>query len=681
MPVGGTNMQLGMATSPYTPLPLPPGTYTVGTDGNFATIQESFTKLETDGVAGNVTLELIDELYTAPTTQYGFQLNGPIPGAGPNSRVTIKPAENKNVVIEGNGRYLMTCINTSYMTVDGVSISGVTTLAFHANKNAQYTWNGCLDFVNNSDHNFVQNINFISDDFYGVGPGPVFETIQGSSATADSNLIQNNFIKKAGIAIYVGTIPTLLATGNIVRGNIVGSETDSLIGWGIQLEYCKNTIVENNIVQNLKVTHTIGEIVNMGINSWVGSNIIIRNNVVHGIRSNAGYMSVGINLSGSGGTNSEIYNNMIYDIQSSSTNYDSRVSGIQIFYQSNPKVYYNTVYLSGKGANRRGSAALYIYDGVTNADVKNNIFVNTRDESPYCASAIYDYTASNLSSDYNVLYYDENNNNSCLARIINTKYSTLAEWQAVGKDQHSYVEMPHFVAANNLHINNLIPTNIESGGIPIAGIETDFDGDLRNASKPDIGADEINGIVVPVELLSFIAEAENQKVVLRWTTATELNNNGFEIQRKVVESDFVTVGFVRGEGTSTNQREYSYIDKDLADGKYFYRLKQVDYNGTYEYTNTIEVDVRSLNEYALEQNYPNPFNPTTTIGYVLKDRSNAKLILLNAIGEEMAVLVNEEQDKGFHKVEFNAANLPSGVYFYQLKAGDFMSVKKMLLIK
>jgi hypothetical protein len=187
--------------------------------------------------------------------------------------------------------------------------------------------------------------------------------------------------------------------------------------------------------------------------------------------------------------------------------------------------------------------------------------------------------------------------------------------------------------------------------------------------------------VVPVELTAFTAKAMHQQVILKWNTATELNNNGFEIQRKVAESDFATIGFVRGEGTTTNQREYSYIDKNLTDGKYFYRLKQVDYNGTYEYSSVIEVDVRSLNEYALEQNFPNPFNPITTIGYVLKEKTNAKLILLNAIGEEVVVLVNEEQDKGFHKLDFNASNLPSGVYFYQLRAGDYIDTKKMILLK
>jgi len=188
-------------------------------------------------------------------------------------------------------------------------------------------------------------------------------------------------------------------------------------------------------------------------------------------------------------------------------------------------------------------------------------------------------------------------------------------------------------------------------------------------------------VVLPVELTSFNAEALDQKVILKWTTATELNNNGFEIQRRVAESDFATVGFVKGEGTTTNQKEYSYIDKDLIDGKYFYRLKQVDYNGSYEYSDVIEVDVRSLNEYALEQNFPNPFNPTTTIGYVLREKSNAKLILLNAIGEEVVVLVNEEQDKGFHKIDFNASTLASGVYFYRLQAGSFVETKKMVLLK
>ena len=134
---------------------------------------------------------------------------------------------------------------------------------------------------------------------------------------------------------------------------------------------------------------------------------------------------------------------------------------------------------------------------------------------------------------------------------------------------------------------------------------------------------------LPVELTSFTANAQDSKVNLNWVTATEINNLGFEIQRKFESGIFATIGFVNGEGTTTNQREYSYTDKNLHDGKYYYRLRQVDFNGDYNLSDIIEIDVRSLDNFTLEQNYPNPFNPTTTIGYVLQEASNAKLTLIN----------------------------------------------------
>ena len=187
--------------------------------------------------------------------------------------------------------------------------------------------------------------------------------------------------------------------------------------------------------------------------------------------------------------------------------------------------------------------------------------------------------------------------------------------------------------------------------------------------------------ILPVELTSFKAISQNSQVTLNWATATEINNNGFEIQRSVANSEFMTIGFVRGAGTTASQQEYSYLDKNLTNGKYTYRLKQIDYNGTYEYSNEIEVDVRSLDNYNLAQNYPNPFNPTTKIGYILKEKSNTKVVVMNAIGEEIAVLVNELQEQGYHEIDFNAMNLTSGIYFYSLQAGDFTQTKKMILIK
>jgi photosystem II stability/assembly factor-like uncharacterized protein len=186
---------------------------------------------------------------------------------------------------------------------------------------------------------------------------------------------------------------------------------------------------------------------------------------------------------------------------------------------------------------------------------------------------------------------------------------------------------------------------------------------------------------VPVELTSFSATSNGSGVILNWSTATELNNQGFEIQRSTEREEFFTIGFVNGHGTTTEQQNYSYADRNLDNGNYFYRLKQVDYDGSYENSNVVEVEWRSFNSYLLEQNYPNPFNPTTIIGFGIQNKSNVKITILNAIGEEVAVLLNEEREAGFHQVEFNAANLPSGVYFYQLKAREFVETKKMLFLK
>ncbi len=188
-------------------------------------------------------------------------------------------------------------------------------------------------------------------------------------------------------------------------------------------------------------------------------------------------------------------------------------------------------------------------------------------------------------------------------------------------------------------------------------------------------------LAVPVELTSFTATTNGKEVILSWSTATELNNHGFEIQRSMQGGEFFTVGFVNGKGTTTEQQNYSFADRNFEDGNYYYRLKQVDYNGSYDYSDVVEIEWRAFNSYLLEQNFPNPFNPTTKIGFGIKDKSNVKITILNAIGEEVAVALNEEREAGYHQVEFNAASLPSGVYFYRLQAGNFIETKKMILMK
>ena len=188
--------------------------------------------------------------------------------------------------------------------------------------------------------------------------------------------------------------------------------------------------------------------------------------------------------------------------------------------------------------------------------------------------------------------------------------------------------------------------------------------------------------IVPVEMTSFTANTNAMgQVVLNWQTATETNNRMFEVQRKDANSDFVTVGFVNGSGTTTDPKAYSFVDQNVNNGTYTYRLKQLDFNGHFDYSNAVEVSVNGPLTFDLAQNYPNPFNPTTTITYSVPQSGKVKLAVYNLIGQEVAVLVNGAVSEGSHQVEFNAKSLPSGAYFYKLQGENSVSVKKMLLLK
>lgn len=191
--------------------------------------------------------------------------------------------------------------------------------------------------------------------------------------------------------------------------------------------------------------------------------------------------------------------------------------------------------------------------------------------------------------------------------------------------------------------------------------------------------------IVPVELVSFNAVVHSDKVDLNWITASELNNRGFEIQRsqksEVRSQNWEKIGFAAGNGTTTEISTYSFIDEKPVTEKTYYRLKQIDLDGTFSYSNEIEVDVIGLTEYSLLQNFPNPFNPTTVIGYQLPVTGNVILRVYDVLGNQVATLVDEVKETGSYEVEFDAAKLSSGVYYYTLKSGDFIQSKKMLLLK
>ncbi len=192
--------------------------------------------------------------------------------------------------------------------------------------------------------------------------------------------------------------------------------------------------------------------------------------------------------------------------------------------------------------------------------------------------------------------------------------------------------------------------------------------------------------VLPVELSSFTSTINKRDVKLNWSTSSETNNSGFDVERSSAEGQWTKVGNIQGSGTTNSQKDYSFTDKNLASGKYEYRLKQIDYNGQFTYFNlSSEVNIGLPTKFELSQNYPNPFNPTTKINYDLPYDSKVSMILYDVTGREVAKLVNEIKTAGYYTIDFNASNLSSGMYFYRLvtegNGQKFVDTKKMVVVK
>ena len=189
--------------------------------------------------------------------------------------------------------------------------------------------------------------------------------------------------------------------------------------------------------------------------------------------------------------------------------------------------------------------------------------------------------------------------------------------------------------------------------------------------------------IIPVELISFSAEILNSSVRLIWKTATETNNYGFEVYRfnKNSSNEWKRVGFVKGNGTANENNNYTFDDVNLDPGIYKYKLKQIDFDGSFKYSGVIEAEVEPLSEFALDQNYPNPFNPATTINYSTPVAGKVLLVVYNLLGEKVTTLVDEVIEAGNHQVKFDGVELNSGIYFYTLTTGSFRQSKKMILLK
>jgi uncharacterized protein (TIGR02145 family) len=217
---------------------------------------------------------------------------------------------------------------------------------------------------------------------------------------------------------------------------------------------------------------------------------------------------------------------------------------------------------------------------------------------------------------------------------------------------------------------------------------SDTDSKIFGGPVPGTGGESIRCIndlpvsALSVELTSFIASVTEDRVMLNWSTATETNTTSFEIEKKSSNSGiWHGIASVSAAGNSNSTKKYSYTDKNNNPGKFNYRLKIIDTDGSFKFSKVVNAEINPPVKFELLNAFPNPFNPTTTIKYQIPTNTFVTIKIYDGLGKEVIILVNELKNPGRYEVIFNGKNLPSGVYYYQINAGGFIKTKKLMLMK
>lgn len=336
-------------------------------------------------------------------------------------------------------------------------------------------------------------------------------------------------------------------------------------------------------------------------------------------------------------------------------------------------------------------------DQIVNSGLRDTLIIENSIVWNYVGYSFYNFLNASTMISYSLIdsppdsnYIDGGNNVIGQLPLFNNPLSPFTD-PSTGGDYHLQASSPALDSGTPV-------ADTGSNNIPSYDIEGNSRPQPLNATNIDMGAyEEDETALMPVELNTFSASVVENKVELKWNTATEVNNYGFYIQRyslgsmsssgsKVQNADsgeWSSIGFVKGSGNSNSPKQYSYIDSKPGGGNVDYRLKQIDNDGSFKYSKIVEVSLSEPTKFELMQNYPNPFNPTTTIQYDIPKASYVTLKVYDILGNVVDELVNKEQQPGKYNVQLSAisSQLSSGVYFYQLRAGNYVKTKKMILLK
>lgn len=493
----------------------------------------------------------------------------------------------------------------------------------------------------------------------------------------DSNTIRYNIAHQSGggIGLHDGPTPT-------ISNNFIYENTTDAHGGGIYCTDNSNPSIMNNNIYNNEADTEGG-----GIFCSYSSSPTIQYNTIDNNTSNLG----------GGGGICVAYNSSPLikgnDIINCKANFNSGGGGILVYENSHPTIDDNNI--SNNYANIGGGGIL-VFVGCS-ANITNNTITNN--------TALTGGGGLCFQTSTSVIKFNQIKNNTCAIEGAGIEFCWGSQAVVDSNEILDNYGDGIYCKENStpiLHLNTICGHSPNYGVRNIDPSVTvdatnnwwgDPTGPYHPVMNPGGLCNPVSDYVlfdpwiVPVELTSFTATSIAGEVLLNWSTATEVNNLGFEIERRIINNDehgeWTLIGFREGYGTTTEPKEYTYSDNisGITAISLAYRLKQIDFNGTYEYSDEVFVDNLTPVDFVLEQNYPNPFNPSTTIAYGIPVKSHITLKVYNALGKEVVTLVNEEQAPGTYQVVFNEANLASGVYFYKLQTNNFTAVKKLMLLK
>jgi hypothetical protein len=607
-------------------------------------------------------------------------------GVSSTNTITIRPAAgNIGEVISGNSTASIVVFNgADYVTIDGRPGGVGTGTGLKIENLATGSGANTILLQNGATNNVIRNLHLVNNTQNTAGPRTI---MFGTGDACSFNSILNNKIEGGRSGIGIAGTTTTPCDKNVIRSN-------EIFNWGYAgiwlVSGALNTDIDSNVIyQRVGVNNTI--VSGIIMSTIAGAEYNIRRNWIYDLKTTSTSTTSlrGIYAAGpAAGSIFNIHNNMVSLVDSTAS--VQTITGIE-FLGTNAytlNVYYNTCFIGGlhTGGTAGATTSAGIRTNATNAtlNIKNNIAINKRTGGNvnHIGFAFVPSTVpSAIDINYNC-YFASGSTNSYMAFWQTTGYTSLGTYKTAvaPQEQNTIFKDVTFNSLTNLHLVAPSDGDPDLAGVPISGITTDFDGQLRDLVLPYRGADEAT--TIPVELVSFSSMIDGNNVILNWATATETNNYGFEILRKDSETEWKSIAFVKGAGNSLNYNSYRYNDNNLTPGTYSYRLKQIDYSGTFKYYDLSEtVKIGIPDRFELLQNYPNPFNPSTVISWQSPVGSRQVLKVYDILGNEVATLVDEYREAGRYEIEFNASHLSSGMYFYKLTVGGFSEIKKMLLIK